>query len=208
MHRILIIIGLTISLQSYSQDYNHVLVFLNSHPDKEEISSEEEELLRKAHFESRKQMAEEGKILLTGPFDGGGGIYILNTGKISEAKSWLQTDPTVLANRWQLELFPLRFLQGGICDIKEPYDMVRYNFIRIKFINEIANYKTNETGSDVWSSIIKSENIKLTGVFPHSDGGLIIYNGDKKTSWFGTNQANQMTLEHKLLWLANGAICD
>lgn len=208
MHRILIIFGLLFSFQAFAQDYNHVFVFLNSKPDKEKISFEEEEALQKAHLANIERLVEEGKMIVAGPFDGGGGIFILTTGKVSEAKTWLATDPAVRANRWDIDLYPIKFLQGGACLAKEPYVMVTYNFTRVNFINDIANYKMNRSGHELWQQAISTKGVLVIGVFPNKDGGVIVYTGEENTAWFGIDQNEQVSLIQKKLWVARGSFCE
>ena len=208
MRSLLLFIWLALSLQAYGQEYNHVFVFLNSKPDKEEITLEEEESLQTAHLKNIDRLVSEGKMLVAGPFDGGGGIFILTTGKVSEAGAWLDSDPAVRAKRWDIELFPVKFLNGGACLAKEPYEMVKYNFVRVSFINDIARYKLNSESIDIWESLYDYDNILMVGVYPQRDGGVIIYSGEENTTWFGNNQDEQVSMAQKKLWVAKGSFCE
>ena len=208
MRSLLIILGLILEIQAYAQEYNHVFVFLNSKPDKEEITTEEEEALQKAHLENIGKLVEEGKMIVAGPFDGGGGIFVLTTGQVSVARAWLESDPAVKANRWDIDLYPIIYLQGGACLAKEPYEMVNYNYIRVNIINEIANYKMNKASADIWESLADVEDILMAGIFPREDGGIIIYTGKERTSWFGDYQDEQVSLVQKKLWVAKGSFCE
>jgi uncharacterized protein YciI len=208
MRSLLIILGLVFSFQSLAQDYNHVFVFLNSKPDKEKISAEDEAALQKAHRKNIDRLVEEGKMIVAGPFEGGGGIFILTTGEISQAKAWLATDPAVSANRWDIDLYPTIFLQGGACLAKEPYEMVSYNFTRINFINDIANYKMNRGGHELWQQAISTQGVLMIGSFPSKDGGVIVYKGEENTDWFGIDQDEQVSLIQKKLWVARGSFCE
>ncbi len=202
----LIVIGLLLCNYAFGQDYSHVFVFLNSKPDKAEISEEEEATLQKTHRANIKRMVIEGKMIVAGPFEGGGGIFILKTSDVGEARGWLETDPAIKANRWDIELFPVSFNRGGACLAKEPHEFVKYNFLRVYLINDIANYKMNEPGNNIWSLI--PQDILMSGVFPQSDGGIIIHNSDEKVNWFGENQDERIKLEHKIIWVAKGSFCE
>ena len=208
MRSLLIIFGLILAIQSYAQEYNQVIVFLNSKPDKETITTEVEEALQKAHIANIDRLVKEGKMIVAGPFDGGGGIFILTTGDASVARAWLDSDPAVKANRWDVDLYPVQYLLGGACLAKEPYEMVNYNFIRVSIINEIANYKMNKASATVWGSLIQAEDILMTGIFPQEDGGIIIYSGQERTDWFGKYQDEQVSLTHKNVWVAKGSFCE
>ena len=208
MRSFLIILAMILAIQSYGQEYNHVFVFLNSKPDKEEISVEEEEALQKAHRENIGKLVDEGKLVVAGPFDGGGGIFILTTGQASVAKGWLESDPAIKANRWNIDLYPVKFLRGGACLAKEPYEMVSYDFGRVSYINDIANYKTNLAGADIWENLDDAEDILMVGIFPQRDGGVIVYTKKEKALLFGNNQDEQVSLSQKKLWVAKGSFCE
>jgi uncharacterized protein YciI len=63
--------------------------------------------LQKAHLENIVRLAEEGKLVLAGPFFGSGdirGIYIFNVGSIEEAKMLTETDPAIVAGSLEMEL--------------------------------------------------------------------------------------------------------
>jgi len=203
-----IIFALIFSIQSYGQDYNNVFVFLNSKPDKEEITAEAEEELQNAHRENIDKLVDEGKLIVAGPFDGGGGIFVLTTDQVSIARAWLESDPAIKANRWDIELYPIKYLQGGACLAKEPYEMMNYNFAQVGHINEIANYKSKQAGNDIWESLVDDKGILMVGVFPQRDGGIIVYTGKEITSWFGKNQDEQVSLAQKKLWVAKGSFCE
>lgn len=50
----------------------------------------------KGHMANINRLAKEGKLIVAGPFDGGG-VFILNTTSTDEARLWLNTDPGVQA---------------------------------------------------------------------------------------------------------------
>lgn len=208
MRSFLIIFGLIFSIQSYGQDYNNVFVFLNSKPDKEEITPEAEKELQKAHRQNIGKLVDEGKLIVAGPFDGGGGIFVLTTDQVSIARAWLESDQAIKANRWDIELYPIKYLQGSACLAKEPYEMVNYNFAQVSYINEIANHKSKKAGNDIWESLVDDKGILMVGVFPQRDGGIIVYTGEEITSWFGKNQDEQVSLLQKKLWVAKGSFCE
>ncbi len=208
MRSVLLILMMISAAHSYGQEYKHVMVFLNSKHDKEVLSDEESEALQKAHRANIKLMVTDGKLSVAGPFEGGGGIFILNTGKVLEAKNWLSADPAIKANRWNIELFPINFLKGNACLAQEPNEMVTYNFIRVHYINDIANYKVSEGAEEDWQAVASADGVLLTGVFPNKDGGIMIYSGEKRSSWFGENQNELVSLEDKTVWVAKGSFCE
>jgi len=185
-----------------------VFVFLNSKPAKEKLSEVETADLMKLHLANIEKLVSEGKLIVAGPFDGGGGIFIFNTDKVSQTKEWLATDPAVRANRWDIEMFPVEFTKGGGCLAKEPYEMVTYNFIRVQLINPIANYKMNATEIAGWAKVNNQDSVIAVGRFPQKDGGIIVYKGDSNPKWRENFSTDQVSLNQKRLWVARGSFCE
>ena len=86
----------------------YVMAFLKAGPNR----SQDEETaakLQKAHLDNIKRMAEEGSLVLAGPFmddDDIRGIYIFNVATIEEARALTETDPAIQAGRLVMELHP------------------------------------------------------------------------------------------------------
>lgn len=88
--------------------HKYVMAFLKSGPNRDRDSVESYELLM-AHLENIGKMADEGKLVLAGPFLGDGdlrGIYIFNVETIEEAKALTETDPAIQAGSLIMELIP------------------------------------------------------------------------------------------------------
>ncbi len=84
----------------------YVMAFLKKGPNRDLDSAEAAEL-QKIHLENIIRMAEEGKLVLAGPFFGNGeirGIYIFNVETINEAKMLTETDPAIQAGSLEMEL--------------------------------------------------------------------------------------------------------
>lgn len=84
----------------------YVMAFLKKGPNTSIDSLEAVELQIK-HLNNITKMAEEGKLVLAGPFLGGGefrGIYIFNVPTIQEAKKLCETDPAIKKGSLSLEL--------------------------------------------------------------------------------------------------------
>jgi uncharacterized protein YciI len=208
MNRVLLLIGLLCSFAVSAQEYTHSFVFLNSKPDKEVISEEASEELQKQHMQSIGQLVEQGKMIVAGPFDGGGGIFILNTPDVKLAKEWLSNDPAIRANRWNVEVLPIQFNKGGACQTAPPYEMVTYGFTRVNYINDIANYKMNNSANSIWKRSMRQDSVIMSGTFPQFDGGVIIYYESSDQSWMTEYSIDQLKFEKKKLWVARGSFCE
>lgn len=204
-----------ISVSVYSQQSSYSFVFLNKKNDATPLPKEEIDKIMNGHMANIERLAKEGKLIIAGPFEGGGGIFVLNTTSVDEAKAWLDTDPGVKANRWNIEILPYKPRVGSVCAVKEPYEMVTYQFIRFT-----AN-KTKSTArdypqlfykhDDFLKEITKSANVVTEGIFGDSDGGILIVNGDLQKEAIESDPAIQqglLTMDSKKLWIAKGSFCE
>ncbi len=89
-----------------------VLVFLHHRPDKVELPKDQVEKIMSGHMANIQKMAKEGKLLVAGPFEGGGGIFIFNAPSVDEVTLWLNDDPGVQAHRWNVEIQPYHWRVG------------------------------------------------------------------------------------------------
>lgn len=86
----------------------YVVAFLKTGPNKPE-SQTEAQTLQAAHMENIQRMAEAGKLVVAGPFLGGGelrGIYIFDVKTVEEAEALTMTDPAIQAGILVMELHP------------------------------------------------------------------------------------------------------
>ena len=86
----------------------YVMAFLKRGPNRNQDSVTAANLQR-AHLQNINRMAEEGKLVVAGPFLEDGefrGIYVFNVETIEEAEALTQTDPAVKAGRLVMELHP------------------------------------------------------------------------------------------------------
>src|SRR5690242_8643315 len=88
------------------QSEGFTFVFLNKKSNAAQLSKEAGEKLMEGHMANIKRLAAENKLVAAGPFDGGGGMFILNTPSVSVATEWVGTDPAVQAQRWDIEIYP------------------------------------------------------------------------------------------------------
>lgn len=86
----------------------YVIAFLKRGPNRSQDSLESARL-QKAHLENIGRLAEEGKLLLAGPFLDDGelrGIYIFDVKTIEEAKKLTETDPAIQKGSLVMDLHP------------------------------------------------------------------------------------------------------
>jgi uncharacterized protein YciI len=84
----------------------YVIAFLKRGPNRD-FSKEKAAELQKDHLENIGRMAEEGKLVLAGPFFGNDdlrGIYIFDVQSIEEAEKLTNTDPAIQAGSLEMEL--------------------------------------------------------------------------------------------------------
>lgn len=86
----------------------YVMAFLKAGPNRD-MNEEEAMEIQRSHMDNIRRMAENGDLVLAGPFLDGGelrGIYIFNVESVEEAKELTETDPAVQAGRLVMELHP------------------------------------------------------------------------------------------------------
>lgn len=215
MRLLLVIAFLSLSEITFSQDKQYVFVFLNKKPDAEKISKEESDRIMKGHMANIERLAKEKKLIAAGPFEGGGGIFVLNTTSLQEANDWLSTDPGVQAKRWDIDILPFRVRSGGVCPAKEPYEMVTYNLVRYRATvtkNTTQNFPEIIQKHDEYLGTIKQQgNVLIEGTFGDHDGGVMVLKGDLTDDLTLQDpgvQEGLIEVEIKKLWIAKGAFCE
>jgi uncharacterized protein YciI len=87
---------------------SYVMAFLKAGPIRSQDSLTAAKLQR-AHLDNISRMADEGTLVVAGPFLDGGeirGIYIFNVETLEEARALTESDPAIQAGRLQMELHP------------------------------------------------------------------------------------------------------
>lgn len=110
---------------------SYVLVFLHKKEQAPVLAAEELKKLMEGHMANMARLASEGKLLIAGPFEGGGGIFVFRAAPREEMEAWLATDPGIQAQRWNLEVVPYHPRSGGICPVGPTYTMTTYHFLRL-----------------------------------------------------------------------------
>lgn len=86
----------------------YIFAYLKAGPNRDQDSTESVRL-QNAHMENIGRMAQEGKLVLAGPFLDDGevrGFYIFAVETIAEAEQLVETDPAIQAGRLKMELHP------------------------------------------------------------------------------------------------------
>jgi uncharacterized protein YciI len=216
MRQFILVCLIFISSVLAAQNNTHVFVFLNKKENKAELPKEEVDKLMKGHMDNMGRLANEGKLIAAGPFDGGGGIFIFKTTSIDSANAWLKTDPGVQANRWDVEVLPYTARVGAPCIAPQPYQMVNYHFVR--FVAQVTksttgNYPDILKRHDEYikTKFASTGNIVAEGVFGSQDGGILILKGDLQPEIFdGDPGVQEMLLQTSLkkLYIAKGSFCE
>ncbi|MEL6844788.1 MAG: YciI family protein [Bacteroidota bacterium] len=84
----------------------YIMAYLKRGPNRDR-SPEEAAALQRAHMDNIGRLAEEGKLVLAGPYGDDGdirGIYIFDVATIEEARALTETDPAIQAGSLEMEL--------------------------------------------------------------------------------------------------------
>ena len=103
----------------------YVMAFLKSGPNRPSDPKKAEEL-QAAHMANIGRMAEEGKLVLAGPFMGDGdlrGIYVFDVETVEEAKALTETDPAIQAGSLVMELHPW-YGSAAVKQISEIHEQI------------------------------------------------------------------------------------
>jgi uncharacterized protein YciI len=210
----IILIALT-SFRVETPDEGYTIVFLNKKSDAAELSKTETETIMKGHMANMERLAQEGKLLAAGPFEGGGGIFIMKSTSVSEVEGWISTDPGVKAKRWNIEIMPYVPRHGGICPVKAPYDMVFYTFVRFDAIvnkSTAANYtEIIKQHNEYVKQLVSSENIIAEAAFGDHEGGILIVKGELQKEIVEADpgvQQGMIEFNLKKLYIAKGSFCE
>lgn len=203
--------------QLLAQEFDRVFVFLNVNLNKEILSEDSVKVLMDGHFNNMGDLGTQGKLINAGPFEGGGGLFVMNSSSVDSVKQWLQSDPAVNANRWIIEMYPFTTTEGGSCVVGTEYEMVMYPFVRYAPSNEIANYKSGAnsekevTTRELISELNEARDLIMAGHFASNEGGVLVLKNKISIDMIKSSSvANSGTIifEFKELWIAKGSFCE
>ena len=208
------ILFLFFTFHSLSGQTEFTFVFLNKKENKEELPKERVDELMKGHMANIDRLANEGKLVAAGPFEGGGGIFVFKSNSIVEVEEWLSTDPGVKAKRWDIEILPFQSLVGSICKVGEDYEMVNYHFIR--FWPEVKKSTVRETPELIaahetyWKKFDSNTLVAFTS-FGGEQGDIIISRQPVEENILVNDPSiskGLMRFNKKVLWIAKGSFCE
>ena len=125
------------------------------------------------------------------------------------ANGWLQTDPGIQANRWDIEMLEYSPQLGSVCTAGKPYEMVSYDFIRFHTQrsdgeNELAEHE------QLVNKEYQNGNVITSGKFQPT-GNIVILKKGTMEEFLKASAAVQhgvLTPETKQLWIAKGSFCE
>jgi uncharacterized protein YciI len=86
----------------------YVVAFLKAGPNRDQDSATAQQL-QQAHLANIRRMADDGSLVLAGPFLDNGdvrGIYVFDVETVEEARALTATDPAIQAGRLEMDLHP------------------------------------------------------------------------------------------------------
>ncbi len=84
----------------------YYFVELITNPDRPELPKAEVDSIQAAHMANISKMVEEKLLMLAGPFEGGGGIFILKVDSMEAAEKLTARDPAIKAGRLLTKIRP------------------------------------------------------------------------------------------------------
>lgn len=200
----LIMMVILVSSTSLAQDRSgpFILVFLNPDPNRPVLPQATIDSLQDAHLRNIQKLSNEGKLIIAGPFDGGGGIFVLATASTDTARLWLSTDPAIHSKRWTIETFRYTPLIGSICRVVVQYEMTTYGFVRFQ-------WKQGNPQSRLLQ-IAPRDSIVAAGMLEGS-GSILVLKGTPDEGQLRKTkvvQEGMIDVIVRRLWIAKGSFCE
>lgn len=191
------------SAQNKEQYY---FVFLNTNPDAPRLETENIKPIEEKRMENINRLTMEGKLVAVGPFDAGGGIYILRAGNKEEVEALLATDTGIRMGRYKTEYYPFIFTRGNVCPLT-GVNMVTYGFVRL------VQSGPSIPWDEVDDTLARAGKVLMSGSFGEGIGGVVIMKASKKdietvmkTGDFFIRK--KIIPSVKELWIAEGTFCE
>lgn len=106
--------------------HQFVIAFLYAGPNRESDSTKAAEL-QAAHMDNINRLAEEGSLVLAGPFLDGGelrGLYVFDVKTVEEAEALTATDPAIQSGSLRMELHPW-YGSAAVMDINNVHNVIQ-----------------------------------------------------------------------------------
>jgi uncharacterized protein YciI len=193
------------NIQSLHAQDQLFIVFLNTNPEREQLAEDKVAALQKGHLENIQRLYDKGDLLLAGPFNGGGGIFVLKAADLETARDLLASDPAISANRFRIETLPMQIDKGMICSQEEPYDMILFNFIHFS----LADHE----GERNWDSKLAYDDKEdVVFAFSYDDGHFVeVLEGDSDAESYANQhplvQNKSCNYEIRPWWSTNKTFC-
>lgn len=217
MNKAIIIIFILIAFSKLSFGDNYYFVFLNTNPNRENISEEEEKLIQTKHLLNIDSLYNIGKLVAAGSFEGGGGIFVLVAPDMDSAQNIVNSDPVIRKNRFNIEIFEFTISRGKIHQPLQPFEMVYFYTLRFnaKENTQISEevYKNAYMRHLALNEPIK-DSILIDGSFGKENGIIQLFNFSTEEKLYPIinndpfiNQGLYKA-EIRKLWIAKGTFCN
>jgi uncharacterized protein YciI len=191
-------------------DSSYFFVFLNTNPNRPQISEDSAMVLQQLHMDNIGLLYEQGKLDVAGPFAGGGGIFVLKAPDSTEARAYLEGDAAIRAGRFNIELLPFDITAGAICKVEADAEMVQYGFLRFRevIVDALAD------NPDQRESMLNSGELLFSGWFGNSNAGIMIVRSTSDSLLQRIASAHpgisngHLKAEIRQLWVGQGVFCE
>lgn len=191
------------------------MVFLHQRSASERQNEGQADSIIKSHRENLQRLTREGKLIVSGGFEGGGGILIFGTTSQKEVDQWLNTDPAIRAGYWHVEILPFTPRVGSVCRAEAAENKVAYSFVRYDVIVSKFTASTFpqilKKHDDYVRQLAKTGNVVAEGEFPGQDSMILIMQGEVDRSVFESDpgvQEGLLEFDIQKLWVAKGSFCE
>jgi len=179
-----------------------VMVFLNTDPNREQLSQAAIDSLQVAHLANIQRLSNEGKLIISSRFDEGGGIFVLATASKDTAQMWLSTDPAIRSKRWLIEAYPYVPRIGSICKVVVQYEMATYAFVRFQW----------KDGNPMGHLMqVASPDLIVAAGMLEGNGSILVVKGTVNEENIRNDPAvkdGMIDVTVKKLWIAKGSFCE
>lgn len=127
---------LIFSTSAFAADsLRYYFVFLNPNPNLQQIGDSAYTEIQRKHLVDMTRLHESGFLVAAGPFEGGGGIFIVKSSSEKTVSDSMKTDEAVIQARVIPEILSMNIYRGKLCegdgDDMRSYEALRLNNIRL-----------------------------------------------------------------------------